>query len=360
MTARIERLSLEATLREAGALEQINGALVYLSPIFARFLARVTNAEVRYLVARRAGAVVGALPYAVSEDGASGCVVNSLPWYGSHGGCWLQDPTDTAVRGALLDAYRQDLAALRPLFTTTVLSPWEEPYADAYAKVLEVSVRQHRIGQMSALPSVAGDPEPVLLKLVSQKTRNLVRKSLRQGFEETVGHDAAAWDFLERTHQENMAAVGGRAKPAAHFQAMREVFGEDSLRLSVARLDGRPVAALLLLLFRRSVEYFVPVIAREHRSRQPLSFLIWRALNDLAAAGYRLWNWGGTWLEQRSLHHFKAGWGAEDQPYSYLVHASETGFRWIEDDPESLFSTHPYFYIYPDAALPSASHSYRV
>ena len=53
-----------------------------------------------------------------------------------------------------------------------------------------------------------------------QKTRNMVRKAQRQGFVLRRGAGQAL-DFLHEVHTENMAAIGGRAKPSALLRGAR-------------------------------------------------------------------------------------------------------------------------------------------
>src|SRR5665213_1067165 len=80
-------------------------ARIYASPAFLRCLQEIVGGETTYLVARRGRAIAGALPYLERTHAEYGRVVNSLPWYGSHGGCTLANPLDGAARRALLYAY---------------------------------------------------------------------------------------------------------------------------------------------------------------------------------------------------------------------------------------------------------------
>jgi lipid II:glycine glycyltransferase (peptidoglycan interpeptide bridge formation enzyme) len=117
-------------------------------------------------------------------------------------------------------------------------------------------------------------------------------------------------------------------------------------------MDGAtPVAAMLTLFFNRTVEYVTPAIDVMHRSRQPLSFLIFRGMVAAIHRGYTVWNWGGTWQEQHALHHFKAGFGASERPYSYLIRASVPAVRTFREYRQKLSTLFPYFYIYPYTAL---------
>jgi hypothetical protein len=321
--------------------------LLYASLAYRDFLASILPGRARYLVALRDDRVVGAIPMFEVETTA-GRVINSLPWYGSHGGCVT---TDDDARRALLARYRAEIDDA--VLATMVLPPAEQVHLKAYDGAIAPAERDERIGQFTTLPE-HDDVEAALMATYRQKTRNLVRKSLQQGFTRAVRDDDEAWRFLHATHTDNMEAVGGRAKPWAHFAALREHIPASQRELSIA-LDGdTPVAALLVLRFGVTAEYFTPVIVHDHRSRQPLSFLIHYAMTEHARAGCRHWNWGGTWRSQESLHHFKRGWGADDRPYAYLVHAGPGAVDALADGPRTRLveETGGFYYLYPFDRLP--------
>jgi hypothetical protein len=278
-------------------------------------------------------------------------VINSLPWYGSHGGCILAPDAGDDARRALLARYREFATAPGVLSATIVLTPEESVHADVYRQALDPAAEDARIGQVTTLPESGSDVEGRLERIFTQKTRNLTRKARRQGFELRADDSDAAWDFLYRTHAANMAALGGRAKPRAHFEALRSRLPAAMRQLWLAQLHARPVAAMLLLHHNRTVEYFTPVIDHDFRPLQPLTFLIWHGMLDAIGRGYRWWNWGGTWASQTSLHHFKAGWGAVDRPYTYLINASTEGQQRMRALRAELGEAFPYYYTFPYALL---------
>jgi hypothetical protein len=252
----------------------------------------------------------------------------------------------------LLSAYR-DLVSLPDVLASTMIPTPAEcaSFGSAYLSVLPVRAGDGRIGQISRLPAYAEDIEEALLRQTRQKTRNLIRKSLKQGFCEIASDEEWAWRFLYKTHSGNMAAIGGKAKPWSHFLAIRRSFPAAWRRLTVAMLSGVPVAALLLLAYKDSVEYMTPTVMQEYRARQPLSFLIWHAMLHASRKGMTTWNWGGTWIDQTTLHHFKAGWGAEDHPYTYFVCASNDGLARLRKNKTELSMRFPYWYVYPYSEL---------
>jgi hypothetical protein len=320
-------------------------ALIYATLPFRDFLADAVGGKPLYLIARQSDAVCGVLP-CFNYESELGAVMNSLPWYGSHGGCLVAGPSARAARAALLARFLRETSDPSVLSATIILSPFDTAM-DEYVEDIGHVVRDHRIGQITRLPERSGNAEKKLEAIYRQKTRNLVRKSQRQGFDEVVTDDDWAWRFLQEVHTENMRAIGGRPKPSTHFEALRRRIPPDWRRLSVAVHGRERVAALLLLRFQRKVEYVTPVVRREYRSTQALSFLIHRAMLEMVASGATLWNWGGTWLSQQSLHHFKAGWGAKDFPYSYLIRATDSGLARLRQHRESLVDSFPYYYTYP-------------
>ncbi len=344
---RVVRLEEESMGAYRQFLSEEPQAMIYASPEYAHFLANVVTGEFQCLLAFEGDDIVGSLPYFRTEHPDLGCVINSLPWYGSHGGCTLSSKARSEVRAELLLAYRRMLGSQDVLSSTMILTPSESTHLEEYRRAIEPYLVDRRIGQVTCLPGQEEDLEDGLAKRVAQKTRNLIRKSLKQGFSIEATEEEEAWRFLSDTHHANMHAIGGKAKPWHHFLALRKCLPGDWHRLWVATADGQPVAALLLLYFNQTVEYFTPVILHEYRFRQPLSYLIWHAMLDAARRGYRWWNWGGTWLSQKSLHHFKAGWGAGDEPYWYLINTNESALARLRANQTMVQAAFPYYYTHP-------------
>ena len=340
----MEREYSDFTRRDAASM-------IYSTLEFRAFLEKAVAGTPKYLVAIERDRIVGALPLFVSSDERWGDVMNSLPWYGSHGGCVVTEGNGAAVRAKLLARYRELAANPRVAFATMILTPAETAHLSEYVDVVQPQVIDDRLGQITELPADGADLEARLERVCRQKTRNLVRKSLKQGFELDIADTAASWQFLYTTHVENMTALGGRAKPLAHFEALRSAIPPSWRQLVITSLEGRPVAALLVLRFNRTVEYLTPVIKHEFRSMQPLSFTIWHTMLDAVRSGFRWWNWGGTWTSQVSLRHFKEGWGAAERPYKYLVNASPRATQELLSRRQEICDAFPNYFIYPFSAV---------
>ena len=333
------------------------GNLIYGTPEFLAFLQRATGADVRIILAHRDAILVGALPFAISTASGFGLMINSLPWWGSHGSVLLDrsSPDADLIRTALAGVLAEQASQLKALSSTLILLPEENASRHLYEKAYCPDVTEGRIGQMTTLPEDGPNLDDRLLALFRQKTRNLVRKSMAQGFVELVSDEDWAWNFLAETHAQNIAVLGGRSKPSQHFTAIRETIPAAMRRLAVAMDGDHPVAAMLTLSFNGTVEYLTPVIKVEYRPRQPLSFLILHGMRSAVRQGERIWNWGGTGLAQGSLHHFKAGFGAEDRPYTYLIRASSAAVDLFRQRKHELAAQFPFFYAYPYGLLDDPS-----
>ncbi len=177
-----------------------------------------------------------------------------------------------------------------------------------------------------------------------QKTRNMVRKAEKLGVEISVENDML--DFVHEIHVQNMQAIGGIAKAKRFFTTLPMYFKSNKqFRIYVARINGEPVAAVLLFYFNKTVEYFTPVIRAEFRNTQALSGAIFRAMYDASEVGFRWWNWGGTWTTQEGVYLFKKRWGAKDLSYRYYVKIHDKSLT--QRSRRQILDQYPNFYVLP-------------
>ncbi len=343
----IKELDQNSILEWRIFIKSIESSRIYYTPEYKNFLSKFILGDSRYFGVWDSGNLKGILPLFISYSNQNCKVVNSLPWYGSHGGCLISPDANKTARVLLIKKYKELIEQETTLSSTLILDLDEQKYLQSYKDLLNQVIEDERIGQVTNLPGFSENTEIELEQMIHQKTRNLVRKSLKQGFEIVNTNEDWAWDFLYETHKENLIRIGGNPKPKDHFIAIRESFPDSMKTVSIATLDKVPVAGLLLLYFNKTIEYFTPVIKHDYRSSQPLSFLIWMNMIDGIRNNYSWWNWGGTWKSQKSLHHFKSRWGAKDYPYSYLISVAEKNMGTIKLHRNNFSSLFPFFYVYP-------------
>ena len=317
-----------------------SGGLIYYATRYRDLLLDELRCEADYLVAREGSEIRGVLPLMWSEsDGER--VLNSLPYYGSHGAPLAASPE---AEQALIDAWNERASDSRTLAATMVTNPFraEEPLEPAH------DLTDERISQVTTLPAESDDQR--ILSLVESSARRNARKAERAGMEIEV--DPSAWAELHEIHRDNMSAIGGLAKSRDFFEAVtRHLRAGEDFEIWVARSQGETIAGLLVLHFNRVTEYFTPATRHEHRSEQPLALILVRAMAAAARRGSRLWNWGGTWSAQDGVYRFKRKWGAEEGRYRYFIRVNDRSL--LDASPEELRGRFPHFYVAPFSALRS-------
>ena len=311
----------------------VDGSLFYYSVSYMLFLKRLLACESEYYIVLDNEKVVAALPM-MFKDGCLGKVYNSLPFYGSHGG--IISCNDIA-KIMLIDKFNK-LSGLKGVAVNMLV---ENPFC--INNGINYNYSDDRISQYTNIKYVL-DNDDSLLKTFHYKTRNMIRKAQKSSI--NVVNNSMYLDFLYTTHLENMHQIGGVAKPKIFFDSINQYFrsGQD-YRLYVALYDKKPIAALLLFYYKDVVEYFTPVIKKEHRSLQPMSLLIYRAMLDAGKEGYCYWNWGGTWKSQAGVYRFKSRFAAVDRPYKYKVNLVNNSI--LECSPEDLLAEYKGFYTIP-------------
>lgn len=309
--------------------------LVYYMAAYRRYLLEVAGGECRSLVALSGGTVVGVLPLML-KDGPFGPVLNSLPFFGSNGGV-LADGAESEA--ALVAEYDRQAAA------ATVATWISHPFMDTATPRHDLT--DERIAQWTRLPADGDLPDGV-----EASARRNIQKARAAGV--TVRESPESLPFLEATHRANLAAIGGRAKPAEFFSRLPVMtYGRD-WRLHLAEHGGVPLAALLTFEAVKTVEYVMPVVVESARSLQPTAMILAAAMADAARRGFTRWNWGGTWLTQDGVYRFKKKWGADERRYRYFIRLNDASLR--RRPAAELSAGYPWYFTLPyDQLAPERS-----
>ncbi|MGE4552568.1 MAG: lipid II:glycine glycyltransferase FemX [Desulfovibrionaceae bacterium] len=348
------------TLDDAGAgrwdafLAQRPDGLVYQSWRYGRMLRAVLpEAEPCYLAAVQGDDIVGVLPCFMSAPGPCGPVLNSLPFFGSHGGVLAADDAPEAADFLLRGL--DELARARGCASATVITSPFESRLDRYEAFFPDALRDQRISMVTPLPGDAPDVEEALFARFHSIRRNDIRRAQRAGVRVRRADDEATAAFLARAHGLSMTAIGGLPKPDSFYRALFAALrpGQD-WSLYAADLDGTTVAALLVLHWGDTLEYFVPAILAEHRNTQAMALAIYTAMVEGTRRGFRRWNWGGTGLTMDGVYHFKSKWGTREGRYHYFTRLYPEGRPLLEMPPARILAAYPWFFTLPFHALAAA------
>ena len=145
--------------------------MIYSTLPYREFLQRTAGGTPRYLVALEGRRIVGTLPLFVLHDATWGDAINSLPWYGSYGGCVVRSDDHEAIRARLLTASRAILSAPSVSYATVILSPDEQQHVQQYMAMIEPDATDRRVGQITRLPEDGADLEARLAQACRQKQR---------------------------------------------------------------------------------------------------------------------------------------------------------------------------------------------
>jgi len=334
------------------ALKTDAHALLYGSIKYRNLLRQVTNCQDLYLIAKNQGEIVGILPFFLKRNSKYGDILNSLPFYGSNGGvmCRPAFGDNLAIKRKLLDAAHQLAIEKGVVLSTIITSPFEAD-TDIYETYSGYNFKDSRIGLICRLPQ-ADDIELALMEMIHSKTRNLVKKAVKENIVCRRSNSIKDLKLLAAMHKQNMEAIGGIAKDWSFFQNIPEIFEFDKdYCVYIAELNNKPISTLLVFYYHLTVEYYTPAIVAEYRNLQPNSLLIYEAMKDASTRGFQYWNWGGTWVGQDALYHFKKRWGADDYPYHYYVKAYRDIARITSMEKHHILQEYPFFYVVPFSEL---------
>jgi hypothetical protein len=351
MSLEVQTLTRGRETEYSDFLKSIEHAMMYYSLSYRNFLRNVLKDSVdAYFIAYRQGEIIGVLPSFMKINDTYGNVLNALPFYGSNGGIIVSENGNNSleVKKKLLESL-YDYTAVNSVVACTIISNPLDMDVNFYKENTAFTFKDERIGQVTELPRSFKDSDDIKQQLMDkfhQKTRNAIRKALKSHIMVTHSGSLEGMKALAKLHKDNMEAIGGMAKPWPIFEAIYKNFIYDSeYRVYTAEKDGRIIAALLVIFFNKTVEYFIPATKQQYRIYQVMSLLCFQAMQDATQKGCRWWNWGGTWLSQTGVYHFKKRWGTLNIPYYYYIKVFDSKILTI--DKKVIIEQYPYYYVIP-------------
>lgn len=165
--------------------------------------------------------------------------------------------------------------------------------------------------------------EEQLLAQMHEKTRYNIRVGERHGIVVDTG---TVEEFLALMHQTSIRDKF-RAHPDGYYRIMLKDHGDPDLRisLSVARVEGRPLAAAIVCDFGSTRTYLHGASSYEQRHLMAPHVLQWELIKQAKAKGMPAYDFWGI-ASSESLHdplagvtRFKRGFGAEVVRYPPTV-----------------------------------------
>ncbi len=159
--------------------------------------------------------------------------------------------------------------------------------------------------------------EEQLLAAMKPKTRYNIRLAERKGVTVREG-TAADFPTIAALYQETAARDGFTVRPPAYYlDGWTALYDAGLAWPLVAEVEGRPVAAVIIVRFADRAIYMYGASSSAERERMPNHLLQWEAIRRAKAEGYRVYDfWGAPDVFDESdrlwgVWRFKAGFNAE-------------------------------------------------
>ena len=330
----------------------INGlshAMFYHSLLFRDFLKKIlSNSTDIYLLVYENNELIAIVPNFI-KHGPLGSVMNSLPFFGSHGGLISKKTlSKTVLKEIFLKL--DSIAIQNNVIASNIIETLFSSNSDNYI-YYNSDFKDHRIGQVTMLPKVIdiNNYQSTLFSLFHGKTRNAIRKGNKSGYFVTHNGSSETFKKLFELHEANMKSINAIPKPWFIFETIKEVFKyERDYRIYIAKYNNEIISALMIFFYKNTIEYFCPATHVDHRINQPMSMLINKAMIDSAIDKNSLfWNWGGTWLSQKEVYKFKSRWGAKDLHYKFHIKIFKDINVFKAYTKTELLKNYEFFYTIP-------------
>jgi len=159
-------------------------------------------------------------------------------------------------------------------------------------------------------------------EIFSSFHHSCIRRAIRRAEREGVSYEAGTSDRLLSSFYEMLRLTRRRygvpPQPLAWFRNLIACLG-DGVTIHVASKNGRPIASILTLSFKKTMVYKYGGSDATHHRFGGMPFLFWRAIQDARANGIEEMDLGRADLDQPGLVTFKDHLGATRTMLTYYT-----------------------------------------
>jgi FemAB-related protein (PEP-CTERM system-associated) len=253
-----------------------------------------------YLVARRAGRIVGVLPLCEVRSPLRRCRLLSLPFTVQGGVCAVDDAAQRALEQAAVALCSERDAASVELRDGLVGGGF--------------TIRD---GLYCGFRRAVFSTDAENLAAMHSKQRRMVRVGQQAGLVARVdsGDVETFYDLFARS----MRRLGTPVFPLRYFRLLLDRFGDHCALLTVWH-QQTPVAASLSFLFGEMVLPYYAGSRREYFHYAINDFMYWELMRYARQRGVVLFDFGRS-KRNTGAYEFKRHWGFEPEPLRYRIHA---------------------------------------
>ena len=237
------------------------------------------------------GIVVGILPMVYMQSRLFGRFLVSLPFF-NYGGLLCDNPDIGEGLLSEAAALRKELGAEHVELRHS--DPWPA----------DLPTKQHKVCMVLEL----GMDAEAQWQGFNAKLRNQIRKAEKSGLTVAVGDKELLPDFYT-VFVRNMRDLGTPVYAQKLFAEVLTAFPVDS-RIIAVYLEGKPLAAGLIVRFRETVEIPWASSIRDYNTLCPNNLLYWTALKHAMEIGCKRFDFGRS-TPGEGTYRFKEQWGAK-------------------------------------------------
>jgi CelD/BcsL family acetyltransferase involved in cellulose biosynthesis len=286
-------------------LERHSSASVFHSPEWLDALRRIHGYEpLVYTTSPPRAELANGMVFCRVDSWLTGCRLVSLPF---------SDHTEPLVDSE--ETLHDLLGALREDFRT---ANW---------KYVEIRPLRSSIGGTQSFEKSSVfylhrmDLRPSLEVLFRSFHKDCTQRKIRRAEREALTYEAGRSEVLLQKFYELLLLTCRRKQlppqPIAWFRHLIEGFG-DRLTIHVASKDGRPVASILTLSFKRTLVFKYGCSDSTFNRLGGTHFLLWKAIQEAKRQGLHEFDLGRSDFSTPGLVTFKDRWGTTRSVISYF------------------------------------------
>ena len=193
--------------------------------------------------------------------------------------------------------------------------------------ITDKPVKTHKIRMLLSLPPSAEE----LWNAFKSKLRSQIKRAQRENMTVKLGGSELINDFY-KVFSRNMRDLG---TPVWTKKLFTEIFNElpDKTRISCVYFQNQPVAAGLIIGFKKFLEIPFASSLRKYNRLSPNMLLYWSILEFACNNGYDTFDFGRSSVDS-STFRFKQQWGAEPETLNWLYWLPE-GEKLPEINPQN-------------------------
>jgi FemAB-related protein (PEP-CTERM system-associated) len=165
----------------------------------------------------------------------------------------------------------------------------------------------------TAVIDLAGGAEEVWKNILPAKTRNQIRRGMKEGFSVETGHEQIR-PFYDVFH-EHMRDLGSPAHRMRFYESAVRHLG-DRAEFFVVKDGGALAAGALVFWTNGTAMNYHTVALRKYNSRCPNYLIYWKMIEASCAHGCARFDMGRSEMDSPTLK-FKMNWGPEPLPLFY-------------------------------------------